>query len=54
MGEEVEKMASHNVENIYGQSCRVQIMQSEQGAAGALHGALVAGLSFDSFAIRLL
>ena len=43
MGEEVDEWAEKQKKNLWGQELKVQEMQSEAGAAGALHGALVSG-----------
>ncbi|KAL3937475.1 MAG: hypothetical protein SGBAC_007432 [Bacillariaceae sp.] len=43
MGEEVDAWAEQQKKNLWGQELKVVEMQSEGGAAGALHGALVAG-----------
>lgn len=43
MGEEVDDMASKCKKNIFGQVVQVREMQSEAGAAAAVHGALAAG-----------
>ncbi|MBR2000675.1 MAG: pyruvate:ferredoxin (flavodoxin) oxidoreductase, partial [Firmicutes bacterium] len=43
MAETVDEMASHGVENIFGQPVRVVELQSEAGAAGTVHGALTVG-----------
>ena len=43
MGEMVDEWASHDMKNIFGQTVRVKEMQSEAGAAGAVHGCLAAG-----------
>lgn len=43
MGEEVDAWAAQHKKNLWGQDLRVVEMQSEGGAAGALHGALVSG-----------
>lgn len=43
MGEWIDEWASQHKENIWGKTVRVAEMQSEAGAAGAVHGALVAG-----------
>ena len=40
MGEVVDDMASKNVKNVFGQTVSVREMQSEAGAAGAVHGML--------------
>lgn len=43
MGEEVDEWAAHHKKNLWNQDLRVIEMQSEAGAAGALHGALITG-----------
>ena len=43
MAESVDEWASHGMKNIFGQKVLVTEMQSEAGAAGALHGSLQAG-----------
>ena len=43
MGEWVDEWASQHKKNIWGKEVRVAEMQSEAGAAGAVHGSLVAG-----------
>ncbi|MCQ2552811.1 MAG: pyruvate:ferredoxin (flavodoxin) oxidoreductase [Clostridia bacterium] len=43
MAEEVDNMAAHGQKNIFGQKVKVVEMQSEGGAAGAVHGSLAAG-----------
>ncbi len=43
MAEATDKWASDGKENIFGQQVRVVEMQSEAGAAGAVHGSLSAG-----------
>ncbi|MDR2646977.1 MAG: pyruvate:ferredoxin (flavodoxin) oxidoreductase, partial [Oscillospiraceae bacterium] len=43
MAEETDKMSADGVKNIFGQTVRVAEMQSEAGAAGAVHGSLAAG-----------
>jgi pyruvate-ferredoxin/flavodoxin oxidoreductase len=43
MAEVVDDMAAHGEKNIFGQEVKVVEMQSEAGAAGALHGSLAAG-----------
>ncbi len=43
MGEWVDQWAAEGKKNIWGQEVRVAEMQSEAGAAGAVHGSLVAG-----------
>ena len=43
MAETVDDMAAHGQTNIFGQKVKVVEMQSEGGAAGAVHGSLAAG-----------
>ncbi|MDO5014721.1 MAG: pyruvate:ferredoxin (flavodoxin) oxidoreductase [Clostridia bacterium] len=43
MAEEVDKMATAGVKNVFGRKVEVSEMQSEGGAAGAMHGTLQAG-----------
>jgi len=43
MAEETDKMSADGVKNIFGQTVKVAEMQSEAGAAGAVHGSLAAG-----------
>ncbi|MDR1927338.1 MAG: pyruvate:ferredoxin (flavodoxin) oxidoreductase [Oscillospiraceae bacterium] len=43
MAEETDAMAASGAKNIFGQPVRVAEMQSEAGAAGAVHGSLAAG-----------
>lgn len=43
MAEVVDDMAAHGAKNIFGQEVKVVEMQSEAGAAGAVHGSLAAG-----------
>eukprot|EP00008_Paramoeba_atlantica_P012592 CAMPEP_0201489504 /NCGR_PEP_ID=MMETSP0151_2-20130828/22837_1 /ASSEMBLY_ACC=CAM_ASM_000257 /TAXON_ID=200890 /ORGANISM="Paramoeba atlantica, Strain 621/1 / CCAP 1560/9" /LENGTH=1796 /DNA_ID=CAMNT_0047875119 /DNA_START=111 /DNA_END=5501 /DNA_ORIENTATION=- len=43
MGELVDLWATQGRKNIFGQKLNVKVMQSEAGAAGALHGAMAAG-----------
>ena len=43
MGEVVDAWSAKGRKNIFGQTLKVQEMQSEGGAAGAVHGALAAG-----------
>lgn len=43
MAESVDEWSSHGKKNIFGQPVRVVEMQSEAGAAGAMHGSLQAG-----------
>ncbi|MBQ4081740.1 MAG: pyruvate:ferredoxin (flavodoxin) oxidoreductase [Clostridia bacterium] len=43
MAEETDKMAANGAKNLFGQPVMVSEMQSEAGAAGAVHGSLAAG-----------
>ncbi|HZJ78302.1 MAG TPA: pyruvate:ferredoxin (flavodoxin) oxidoreductase [Clostridia bacterium] len=43
MAEETDQMSADGVKNIFGQTVKVAEMQSEGGAAGAVHGSLAAG-----------
>lgn len=43
MAEETDAMAARGVKNIFGQTVKVAEMESEAGAAGAVHGSLSAG-----------
>ncbi len=43
MADEVDKYASQGKKNLFGNQVKVAEMQSEAGAAGAIHGALTAG-----------
>ena len=43
MAENVDDMSAHGQENIFGQKVKVVEMQSEAGAAGAVHGSLASG-----------
>ena len=43
MAENVDEWAAHGVKNIFGETVRVAELQSEGGAAGAVHGSLQAG-----------
>jgi len=49
MGEEVDAWAAHGRKNLFGQVLKVSEMQSEGGAAGAVHGALSAGACATTF-----
>jgi len=49
MGEYCDDWAAHGRKNIFGQVLRVVEMQSEAGAAGAVHGALSAGALATTF-----
>ena len=43
MAEHVDEMAARGEKNLFGQKVRVIELQSEGGAAGAVHGSLQAG-----------
>ncbi|MBW1799151.1 MAG: pyruvate:ferredoxin (flavodoxin) oxidoreductase [Deltaproteobacteria bacterium] len=49
MGEYCDEWAAHGRKNIFGQVLKVVEMQSEAGAAGAVHGALSAGALATTF-----
>ena len=49
MAEHVDEWASHGRKNIFGQEVKVSELQSEAGAAGAVHGSLSAGALTTTF-----
>ena len=49
MPEHVDEWATEGRENIFGQTVNVVEMQSEAGAAGAVHGSLAAGALTTTF-----
>ena len=49
MGEYCDEWAAHGRKNVFGQVVKVVEMQSEAGAAGAVHGALAAGALASTF-----
>ncbi len=49
MAEYVDEWASHGRKNIFGEEVKVTEMQSEGGAAGAVHGALQSGVLTTTF-----
>ncbi len=49
MGELIEEWAVKGTENIFGQTVDVKQLQSEAGAAGAVHGSLVTGALTSTF-----
>jgi pyruvate-ferredoxin/flavodoxin oxidoreductase len=49
MAEYIDEWAAHGRKNIFGQEVRVSEMQSEAGAAGAVHGALQSGALCSTF-----
>jgi pyruvate-ferredoxin/flavodoxin oxidoreductase len=49
MAENVDEWAAHDKKNIFGETVRVVEMQSEAGAAGAVHGSLQSGALTTTF-----
>ncbi|MDO5755003.1 MAG: pyruvate:ferredoxin (flavodoxin) oxidoreductase [Tissierellia bacterium] len=49
MPELVDDWAAHGRKNIYGETVQVTEMQSEAGAAGAMHGSLISGAMTTTF-----
>ncbi|MDR1359410.1 MAG: pyruvate:ferredoxin (flavodoxin) oxidoreductase [Deltaproteobacteria bacterium] len=49
MAEEAEQWAAEGRKNIFGQTVQIREMQSEAGAAGAVHGSLAAGALTSTF-----
>ena len=49
MGETMDAWSTAGRKNVYGQECAVTVMQSEAGAAGAVHGSLAAGANSSTF-----
>jgi pyruvate-ferredoxin/flavodoxin oxidoreductase len=49
MAEVVDEWSARNRKNLFGQSVKVSEMQSEAGAAGAVHGSLAAGAFTSTF-----
>lgn len=49
MAEEAEEWAAQGKKNIFGQTLQVRELQSEAGAAGAVHGSLAAGALTTTF-----
>ncbi len=49
MAESCDEWAAAGRKNIYGQTMNIVEMQSEAGAAGAVHGSLVAGAMTTTF-----
>src|SRR5665647_1571707 len=49
MGEYVDDWAAHSKKNMFGQPVLVSELQSEGGAAGAIHGSLAAGALSTSY-----
>ena len=51
MAEFVDEWAASGLKNIFGEQVKVVEMQSEAGAAGALHGALQTGALCSTFTV---
>jgi len=49
MAEAIDEWSAHGRKNLFGQTVRVVEMQSEGGAAGAVHGSLAAGAFTSTF-----
>ena len=49
MAEVVDTWAANGLKNLFGQTVKVQEMQSEGGASGAVHGSLAAGACTTTF-----
>ena len=49
MAENIDEWAAHGQKNIFGQEVKVVELQSEGGAAGAVHGSLAAGALTSTF-----
>ena len=49
MAELSDKWAAEGRKNMFGQTVKVSVMQSEGGAAGAVHGSLTAGALTTTF-----
>ena len=49
MAEVADDWAAHDRKNLFGQTVRIAEMQSEAGAAGAVHGSLTAGALTTTF-----
>ena len=49
MAEDADDWAAHDRKNLFGQTVRIAEMQSEAGAAGAVHGSLKAGALTTTF-----
>ena len=49
MAEVVDEWSAKGTKNLFGQTVHVSEMQSEAGAAGAVHGSLVAGALTTTF-----
>ena len=51
MAENIDEWAAHGKKNLWGETVRVTEMQSEGGAAGAVHGSLQAGVLTSTFTV---
>ena len=49
MANEVDSLSNENIKNLYNDTVKVVEMQSEAGAAGAMHGALLTGSLATTF-----
>ncbi|HHU69247.1 MAG TPA: pyruvate:ferredoxin (flavodoxin) oxidoreductase, partial [Thermoanaerobacterales bacterium] len=49
MAEHIDKWSAHGRKNLFGQTVKVVELQSEAGAAGAVHGSLSAGALTTTF-----
>ncbi|MCK5566448.1 MAG: pyruvate:ferredoxin (flavodoxin) oxidoreductase, partial [Actinomycetia bacterium] len=49
MGEYIDEWAAYGKKNMFGQVVKVSELQSEAGAAGAVHGSLAAGALTSTF-----
>ncbi len=49
MAEYIDEWAAHGRENIFGETVKVEEMQSEAGAAGAVHGSMQSGALTSTF-----
>jgi len=49
MAEYIDEWAAYDRKNIFGETVKVEEMQSEAGAAGAVHGSLQAGALTSTF-----
>lgn len=51
MAEETDKMAAAGAKNLFGRPVKIVEMQSEGGAAGAVHGSLAAGALTTTYSV---
>ena len=52
MAEIIDEWSAYGLQNIFGQTVRVAELQSEAGAAGAVHGSLSAGALTTTLLLR--